>query len=167
MPAKRSPETTVATPSDREVIITRSFGAPRRLVFEAMTSPEHLPHWLLGPEGWSMPVCEVDLRPGGAWRYAWRHADGREMEMHGVYREVARPERVVSTESWGPKWPESLNTIVLADENSRTSMTLTILYSSKEVRDAALGTGMTRGVAMSYQRLDARLETMLGQEPQL
>lgn len=167
MPVKSSPAMTVTSPSDREVVITRAFNAPRRLVFDAMTKPEHLPHWMLGPEGWTMPVCEIDLRPGGAWCYTWRHSNGREMEMHGIYREIVPPERVVSTEFWGAEWPETVNTIVLTEENGRTTMTLTILYASKEVRDAALGTGMTKGVEMSYARLDQRLEDVLRQPPQL
>ena len=105
--------TTFTTPSDREIVMTRVFDAPRRLVLEAWTSPEHLPHWMTGPPGWTMPVCEIDLRPGGAWRFVWRKADGTEMEMRGVYREVVPPERLVSTESWGGDWPETLNTLDL------------------------------------------------------
>ena len=105
--------TTFTTPTDREIVTTRTFDAPRRLVWEAWTSPEHLPHWMTGPPGWTMPVCEIDLRPGGAWHFAWRNADGAEMAMRGVYREVVPPERLVSTESWGGDWPETLNTLVL------------------------------------------------------
>ena len=92
--------TTFTTPSDREIVMTRVFDAPRRLVFEAWTNPEHLPHWMLGPEGWTMPVCEIDLRPGGAWHFVWRRADGTEMGMRGVYQgdraaRAARLHRVV------------------------------------------------------------------------
>ena len=75
----------VTTPTEREIVMTRVFGAPRRLVWEAWTNPEHLPHWMLGPEGWTMPVCEIDLRPGGEWHFGWRRSDGTEMEMRGVY----------------------------------------------------------------------------------
>jgi uncharacterized protein YndB with AHSA1/START domain len=152
--------TTFTTPTDREVVMTRVVEAPRRLVWEAWTSPEHLPHWLLGPEGWTMPVCEVDLRPGGAWRFAWRHTDGREMEMRGVYREVAPPERLVSTESWGGDWPETLNTLILTEEDGKTTITQRVLYASKEVRDAALQTGMKEGVSSSFDRLDGHLRAM-------
>ena len=81
----------VTTPSDREIVMTRVFDAPRRLVFEAWTNPEHLPHWMLGPQGWTMPVCEIDLRPGGAWHFVWRRSDGTEMGMHGVYQEIVPP----------------------------------------------------------------------------
>ena len=102
---------TFTTPSDLEIRATRRFDAPRELVFDAHTSPEHLPHWMSGPSGWTMTVCEIDLRPGGAWRFAWRKEDGAEMELTGVYREVARPERLVNTESWGPDWPDTVNTL--------------------------------------------------------
>src|SRR5687768_13172306 len=80
----RGSVTTFTTPSDREVAMTRVFDAPRRLVFEAWTSPKHVPHWMLGPEGWTMPVCEIDLRPGGEWHFVWRKSNGTEMEMRGV-----------------------------------------------------------------------------------
>ena len=84
----RTGVTTFTTPSDLEIVATRVFEAPRELVFDAWTSPEHLPHWMLGPTGWTMPVCEIDLRPGGAWRFVWRKDDGSEMAMHGIYDEV-------------------------------------------------------------------------------
>lgn len=141
------------TPSDRVVVVTRVFDAPRKRVWDAWTSPDHLPHWMLGPDGWTMPVCEVDLRPGGAWHFAWQRADGSRMEMRGQYREVDAPARLVSTESWGGDWPETLNTVVLTEENSRTTMRLEILYPSGEARDAALGTGMKEGMSLSFDRL--------------
>ncbi len=152
--------TTFTTPSDREIVMTRVVDAPRRLVFEAWTKPEHLPHWMLGPEGWTMPVCAIDLRPGGAWHFAWRRSDGTEMEMRGVYREVTPPERLVSTESWGGNWPETLNTLVLSEEDGKTTITNTVLYSSKEARDAALQTGMKEGMSQGFDRLDEYLRTM-------
>ena len=161
MTAKHSAATTLATPSDREIVITRVVDAPRRLVFEAYTNPEHLPHWMLGPQGWTMPVCEIDLRPGGAWHFVWRHADGTEMEMRGKYREVVPPERLISTESWGGDWPETLNTLVLSEQDGKTTITQKVLYPSKEARDAALKTGMQEGVAESFDRLDEHLRTMV------
>ncbi len=151
--------TTFATPSDREVVVTRVVDAPRRLVFEAWTSPKHVPLWMLGPEGWTMPVCEIDLRPGGAWHFVWRRADGTEMGMHGVYREVSPPERVVHTESWGADWPETINTLVLSEQAGKTTITLTVLYPSKEARDAALKTGMKEGLSESLARLAEHLRT--------
>src|SRR5580692_11665185 len=128
----------VTTPSDREVVVTRVFNAPRSLVFEAWTNPKYVPQWMLGPEGWTMPVCEIDLRPGGAWHFLWRKADGTEMEMRGVYREITSPERLVSTESWGGPWPDTVNTLTLVEKDGTTTATVTILYPSKEARDAAL-----------------------------
>ncbi|HWQ12603.1 MAG TPA: SRPBCC family protein [Roseiflexaceae bacterium] len=152
-----SAATTVTLPSDREIRITRAINAPRRLVFEAYTCPAHLPHWMLGPEGWTMPVCEVDLRPGGAWRFVWCRADGSELEMQGVYREIAPPERLVSTESWGGDWPDMLNTLLLSEEGGRTTITHQLLFPSQEARDAALRTGMQEGMSESFDRLEAYL----------
>ena len=97
--------TNYTTPSDREVVITRVVNAPRRLVFAAWTEPRHIQRWLLGPEGWTMPVCEIDLRPGGRWRYVYRKAGGTEMTLTGSVLEVVPPERLVSTESWGRSGP--------------------------------------------------------------
>jgi uncharacterized protein YndB with AHSA1/START domain len=148
------------TPSDREVAATVVLHAPRRLVFDAWTSPDHLPRWMLGPDGWSMPVCESDLRPGGAWRYVWRRSDGTEMEMRGVNREVVAPERLVSTESWGGAWPETLNTIALSERDGVTTAMLTVLYPSQEERDAALHTGMTEGMSQSFARLATYLRAL-------
>lgn len=149
--------TTVALASDVEVVVTRVVAAPRKLVWDAWTDPEHLPNWLLGPPGWTMPVCEVDLRPGGVWRYVWRKSRGEELEMTGVFKEVTPPERLVQTESWGADWPETLNTLLLAEEAGATTMTLKILYPSRGARDAALATGMKEGMDQSFARLDEYL----------
>jgi len=158
--ANKAGETTFTTPSDREVAMSRVFDAPRSLVWEAWTSPEHMPHWLLGPEGWTMPVCEIDLRPGGEFRFSWRKGDGEEMEIRGAYQEVAPPERLVSTESWGGDWPETINTLTLSEEGGKTTMTQTVLYPSKEARDAALETGMKDGASVSFERLAEYLRTI-------
>ena len=152
--------TEFSLPSDREFAMTRVFDAPRERVWEAITSPRHLPHWMLGPEGWSMPVCELDLRPGGAWHFVWRNRDGSEIEMHGEYREVTRPERLVNTESWGGDWPETVNTIVLSEEDGRTTLVTTVLYPSQEARDAAMATGMQEGASLSFDRLAERLRAI-------
>jgi uncharacterized protein YndB with AHSA1/START domain len=159
--AARTGITTYATPSDREVVITRVVSAPRRVVFEAFTNPKHVPNWLIGPDGWTMPVCEIDLRPGGTWRYVYRKNDGSEMPMQGSYREVVPPERLVSTESWGPEWPETVNTMVLTESGGLTTITITIQYPSQEARDAALKTGMKTGTDQSFARLDSLLETLV------
>jgi uncharacterized protein YndB with AHSA1/START domain len=153
-------KTSVTTPSDTEILMERTFDAPRELVWEVWTSPEHVPEWMLGPEGWTMPVCEVDLRPGGAWHFVWRKSDGTEMEMNGAYREVTPPERLVSTESWGGDWPETINTVVLSEEDGATTVSQTIVYPSKEARDAALQTGMSEGASISLDRLAERLRTL-------
>lgn len=159
MVVKNDAALTVTTPSDRELVVTRVVDAPRRLVFEAWTNPEHVSHWMLGPTGWTMPVCEIDLRPGGAWHFVWRRSDGTEMEMRGTYREIAPPERLVSTESWGGNWPDTVNTLLLSEKDGKTTITLNILYPSKEARDAALKTGMKDGMAESFDRLAEYLRT--------
>ena len=145
----------VTTPSDREIRMTRVFDAPRHLVFEAMVKPEHIRRWwgCLG-EGYSVPVCEVDLRPGGAWRFVNRHPGG-EAVFYGVYREITSPERLVYTEVYEP-FPdvESLVTVVLSVESGKTRVTLTAVYPSLEVRDTVLRTGMEKGAAISYDRLE-------------
>lgn len=157
----RTGMTTYATPSDREVRITRVVAAPCRLVFEAYTTPRHLQQWLLGPEGWTMPICELDARPGGAWRYVWRKSDGSEMTLSGTVKEYAPPERMVTTERWGPEWPETINTVVFSEALGQTTITLTVLYPSKEARDAALQTGMKDGMDQGFARLDQLLATLV------
>ncbi len=158
--ANSTGETTFTTPSEKEVAMSRVFDAPRELVFEAFTNARHLQEWMLGPEGWTMPVCEIDLRPGGAWHFVWRRDDGTEMEMTGEYREITPPERMVSTEAWGGDWPETIVTLELTEDDGLTTMTQTVLYPSEEARDAALETGMKDGAATSYDRLAEYLRTV-------
>lgn len=145
----------VTTPSEREIRLTRLFDAPRALVFEVMTKPEHIKQWwgCLG-DGHSVPVCEVDLRPGGKWRFVNRHPAG-DAEFYGEYREITPPERLVYTEVFAP-FPDSgsLVTTVLTEENGKTRMTVTAEYPSREVRDMVVNTGMERGAAISYDRLE-------------
>ncbi len=145
-------ETTFTTPSDREIVITRVVDAPRGLVFDAMTNPEHVPHWF-GLRSFTLPVCEIDLRPGGAWRYVMRSADGTDMGMSGVYQEVLPPDRLGSTESFDDYPGESLNTVVLTEKDGKTTITVTVLYESKEIRDAVVASGMQDGAAETYDRL--------------
>jgi len=158
--ATKTGVTSYTTPTDREVVVTRVVDAPRRLVFAAWTDPMHIPNWLLGPEGWTMPVCELDLRPSGTWRYVWRKSDGSELTMSGLVREVTPPERLVTTERWGPEWPETVNTLTLTESAGRTTITLTITYPSKAARDAALETGMKSGMDESFVRLDRLVRTL-------
>ena len=160
----RTETLTVTTPSDREIAMTRVFQAPRRLVWDAHTKPELLKRWLLGPDGWSMPVCEVDLRVGGAYRWVWRRdKDGTEMASGGVYKEIVAPERLVATERFEQPWypGEGLNTLVLTESGGKTTLTQTMLYASREIRDGVLKSGMETGVEASYDRL----ETMLAAKP--
>lgn len=145
----------LSTPSDREIQVTRLFNAPRALVFDAFTQPELVRRWLLGPPGWTMPICEIDLRVGGAYRYVWRNeGDGKEMGMDGVFREIVSPQRIVATErpDWHPE--DALDTTVFTEEGGLTRMTITVLYASMETRDTAKRSGMERGMAMSYSRLE-------------
>lgn len=146
----------VTTPSDREIRIARAFDAPRALVFDAYTKPELVSRWLLGPPGWTMPVCEIDLKAGGRYRWVWRHEDGREMGAGGVYREVVPPERIVHTELFDADWTggEALVTTEFTERGGQTTVTVTVLYSSKTARDGAIKTGMTDGMEAGHRRLD-------------
>ena len=115
---------TLTTPSDREILITRDFNAPRALVFDCMSKPELVRRWLLGPPGWTMPVCDIDLRVGGRYRYVWRNeADGTEMGMGGVYMEIVPPEKVVQTELFDQDWTggETIGTCILTETNNGRS----------------------------------------------
>lgn len=145
----------LTTPSEREIAMTRLFDAPRRLVFDAWTKPELVKRWLGVRAGWTMPICEIDLKVGGTYRYVWRGPDGREMGMGGVFREIVRPERLVVTESFDESWyaGEAVDTTVLVERGGKTTVTTTVFYESKEARDAVLTTPMARGVAESYDKL--------------
>ena len=153
----------VTTPSECEIAMTRAFDAPRSLIFDAWTRPELLKRWLGVRGGWSMVVCEVDLKVGGAYRYVWRKGvDGPEMGMGGVFREVVRLERLVATEVFDNPWydGEAVDTTVLVEQGGVTTVTITVLYASREVRDAVLKSGMERGVAESYDMLAEHLASM-------
>ena len=145
----------VSAQSDREIVMTRVFDAPRSLVFDAYTKPELLKRWLGVFGGYSMPICEVDLRVGGTYRFVWRGPDGVEMGVRGVYREVVRPERLVHTEKFDEAWypGESLITTLLAEQGGKTALTVTMRYESREARDAVLKSPMEGGVAQSYDKL--------------
>jgi uncharacterized protein YndB with AHSA1/START domain len=150
----------LSTSSEREIVMTRAFDAPCQLVFDALTKPELIKRWLLGPPGWSMPVCEVDLKVGGSYRYVWRHeSDGRDMGMGGIFREIAAPKRLVQTEKFDQSWypGEALTTAVLVEQKGRTTLATTVLYESQAARDGILKTGMEQGVAASYDRLEELL----------
>jgi len=151
---------TITKSGDRDLVMTRVFAAPRQLVYDAHTKPELVRQWLLGPPGWAMPVCDMDVRVGGTYRWVWRkETDGSEMGMGGVYREVKAPERLVSTEKFDEAWypGESLNTLVLVEQAGRTTLTQTMRYESPAAREAVIKSGMEQGVSASYDRLDAVL----------
>ena len=151
----------LTTRGDREIVMTRAFEAPRTLVFDALTKPELVKQWLLGPDGWSMPVCEIDLKVGGKYRYVWRRdKDGTEMGMGGVYREIVAPGRLVATEKFDQAWypGEAVGTFVLVEQSGKTTLTQSILYESREARDGVLKSGMEKGVVASYDRLAKLLE---------
>ena len=155
----------VSTPSDLEIEVTRRFGAGRHLVFDAFTKPELVRQWLLGPPGWSMPVCEIDLRVGGAYHYVWRKAGVNDMGMGGVFREIVAPERLVATEKFDESWyaGEAVDTTIFVEDGGITMVTITVLYQSKEARDTASRSGMERGMAAGYNRLDELLSAMVPQ----
>jgi len=153
----------LSTPSDREIEVTRNFNAPRQLVFDAFTKPELVSRWLLGPPGWTMPVCEIDLKVGGAYRYRWRNeADGQEMGLSGVFREIVSPERLVATERFDEAWypGDALDTTVFVEDGAITRITITVLYESKAARDTARASGMEHGMAAGYDRLEQLLSSM-------
>jgi uncharacterized protein YndB with AHSA1/START domain len=145
----------VTTPSKREIRVTRTFDAPPGLVFECHTKPELVKKWLLGPPGWSMPVCEIDLCPGGRYRYVWRNDDtGMEFGVQGQFREIRVPDRIVSIETMDGVPGEASCTTVFTKSGDGTLFTLTMQFESQELRDGGLESGMTDGMAMSYDRLD-------------
>ena len=155
----------VTLPSDREVEVTRSFKAPRPLVYKAFTDPALVRRWLLGPPGWSMPVCEMDVRVGGRYQWRWRSdTDASEFGFAGTFREVTPPSRLVHTERYDPGTlgdvhpkDEALVTVTFTEKNGITTVTSLIDFGSKEARDAAVKTGMTDGMEQSYQLLDGLL----------
>ncbi len=151
IPVKVTPKGT------REILITRTFNAPRALVFDSMTKPALIRKWLNGPPGWHMTACKVDLRVGGAFRYVWKNQAGQGMAMGGVYREVKRPGRLVNTELFDDPWydGDALSTTVLTEKKGVTMMTITARYTSKKVRDGILASPMEGGLEFSYQQLDA------------
>ena len=142
----------VSIPTSREIVLTRVFNAPRSLVFEAFTKPELLKRWF-GPRGWSLAVCEVDYRIGGGFRFVLRSPEGKTMGMRGTYCEIEAPYRSVHTETFDDLPGESKVTTLLTEQEGRTTLTATIAYSSEEVRDAVLRSGMEHGAAESYDRL--------------
>jgi uncharacterized protein YndB with AHSA1/START domain len=152
----------LATPSEKEIVVTRIFDAPRQLVFDAHTKPELLKRWLNGSPGWSLAVCEIDLRVGGKYRYVWHGPKGEEMGMGGIHREVVPPERIVVTQLFDQDWTggEVIGTLALTESNGQTTLTNTLVYSSKEARDAVLKTPMDIGMSIGYDQLETLLASL-------
>ncbi len=152
----------IAAHGELEIVLTRVFDAPRHLVFDAWTKPELLQQWLGVRGGWTMPICEIDLRVGGNYRWVWRNADGAEMGVGGEYREIVVPERLVSTERYDDAWypGEALNTLVLEASGDQTISKLAVRYESLEARDLVLASPMESGVGESYEVLDGLLSAV-------
>lgn len=146
---------TLATPSDREIHMSRVFDAPRALVFDAFTQPELVKRWLGVHNGWTLPVCEIDLKVGGSYRYLWQSPDGMKMGMRGVYREIVPAERIVATEKFDESWypGEAVGTTTFVESAGKTTLTMAVMYESKEARDAVLKTPMEQGVAAGLETL--------------
>ena len=145
----------ITTPTDCELVVTRAFDAPRHLIFDCLGKVELVKRWLLGPPGWTMPVCEVDFRVGGKFRYVWRNADGRDMGMGGEFIAIA-PERIVHEEMFDDDWTGGRTRVTtdLVEGGGKTTMVMTVLYASKEARDGAKASGMADGMEFGYARLD-------------
>jgi uncharacterized protein YndB with AHSA1/START domain len=162
MGARASNELTVTTPSDREIVMTRVFDAPRDLVFEAHSSCEHMSRWW-GPRRYEVDNCEIDFRPGGRWRMVHRGSEGEEHGFHGEFREIVRPERIVWTfEYEGMPGHVSVDTLTLEERDGSTLLTATSVFDSVEDRDGMLNSGMESGAAETFERLAEYLETLKG-----
>ena len=151
----------VTTPTDHEIRMTRLFDAPRRLVFEVMSRPEHVKRWWgnLG-EGYSVPVCEIDLRVGGKWRFVNQHPGG-EAAFHGEYLEIVPPETIVWTFAFdGMEGDPGPEIYIFEERDGRTTITSSAVFPSSEVRDAVLGSGMLEGAEETYDRLDEYLRVL-------
>lgn len=161
-PMRAAPGLKVSALNDREILMTRWFDAPRDLVFDAFTKPSLVKRWLTGPDGWSMPVCEIDLKIGGRLRYVWRHDGGSDMGLTGTFREIKRPERIVHNEIFDEDWTggETLVTTIFTEESGQTLVRMSVLYASREMRDQVLKSPMEGGMAQSYNRLEKLLASL-------
>ena len=148
----------VTTPSDREIVMTRLFDAPRDLVYDCYTKVELLKRWMQ-PEGWIFIQCDVDLKVGGAFHWRWRHAHGQEIGIHGVYREIVRPQQITRTEffDFDSMQSESFGTLSLAEQNGQTTLTTRVLYVSQEARDQALT------FCVDKEAVSAKLDALLSE----
>ncbi len=153
-------QTTFTTPSDTRLVATHEFEAPRELLWAAHTQCEHVQRWLLGTDEWTMPICAIDLTPGGGWRYVFEGPGGAGFQLSGRQREILAPERIVQTETLDDGPVETVNTLTLSEEGTRTILRTTVDYPSKEVREQIIATGMLDGWAESYDRLEEYLRSL-------
>ena len=149
----------VTTPTTSSVQVVRSFKAPAQLIWDFHTKPQLLQRWLLGPDGWSMPVCEMDPRVGGKFRYQWHNDSGDQPDfaITGELKEVDEPRRSVHVERMEGMPGEALVTTTFEESNGTTTLTVLMDYGTQEVRDIVVATGMTDGMATSYDRLEGML----------
>jgi len=159
MPSTQNKSLQVTTPSDEEIRITRSFDAPRMMVWDAYTRPELVKRWLGRMPGWTWAVCEMDVRKGGRYRWLWRGPEGAELGLAGVYLEVVPGERLVTTERYDQQWyeGEAVGTVEFTEADGRTTLVTTLRYASKNVRDAVLQSPATSGMESGYTALDELL----------
>ena len=158
----------VSTPSDLEVVIERMFDAPADMVFDCYTKPDLVRRWMTGMDGWSLSTCDIDLRPGGTYRYIWSGPDDASMGLTGVFHEIERPTRLLTTETFDDDFGMGKMLIdagFAAAENERTRLKQVITYQSRAQRDASLETGMTDGMSISFASLDALLADLSGDGP--
>jgi len=155
---------TVTAQGDRDIVMTRSFNAPRRMVWDAYTKPELLKRWLLGPDGWYFIQCDVDLRVGGKYRYVWKNDEKNQtLGLGGEYREINAPGKLICTEKFDDFPGEAVSTLELAEHNGVTTLINTVRSPNREARDGMLATGMEKGVGRSYDRLDDVLSSIASQ----
>jgi uncharacterized protein YndB with AHSA1/START domain len=148
------PAMTLAPRGGHEIVVTRAFDAPREMIWDADTKPELVKRWMTGPDGWTMPVCDIDLRVGGAYRYRWRNGEGHEFGAAGEHREIVPNERIVMTQVMEGFQEEALMTLELAGSGGCTTATSTMWFPSAQARDGAFKTGMAKGMEMGFARLD-------------
>jgi uncharacterized protein YndB with AHSA1/START domain len=157
----------VTLPSETQILIRREFDAPKHLVFEAYTKPEHIRRWWSGGHG-EVTVAEVDLREGGTWRYAMNVSEGGfEIAFHGEFREIVPNERIVNTEVFegmpdGTGGGEALNIVTFTEQDGRTTLEVLVEMPDQESRDALLATGMETGMQASYNLLEQVAVTLRG-----
>lgn len=162
MDAKRSGKLEVTLPSDKEILLARVFDAPRALVFEAMTRPEHVRRWWCWMQGTTMPVCDIDFRVGGKYRFVM-NGDRGEAAFHGEYLEIVRPERIVHTEVFEPFENSPAHvTITLEERNGKTYYQALVRHETREARDMHVQSGMEEGAGVALDLLEEVARSLVG-----